>query len=79
MTEKRNLTIQLDAETIRKARLLAVQRSISVSRFIAEELERLVGEHDRYLLAKRAALADLSMGFHLGGGELPPRAELHER
>lgn len=79
MSVKRNLTIQLDAEVIRKARLLAVQRSTSVSRLVAEELERLVGEEERYRLACRRALADLDRGFRLGGGQLPSRDELHER
>jgi predicted transcriptional regulator len=79
MGTKRNLTVQLDAEIIRKARVLAVQRSTSVSRLVAEQLEHLVNDEDRYRKAEQVALADLDTGFHLGGGELPPRAELHER
>lgn len=79
METKRNLTIQLDAEIIRKARVLAVQRSTSVSRLVAEQLEHLVNDEDRYRKAEQMALADLDNGFHLGGSELPSRAELHER
>ncbi|MBV9278848.1 MAG: hypothetical protein JOZ41_02090 [Chloroflexi bacterium] len=79
MAQKRNLTIQLDAEIIRKARLLAVERSVSVSRLVAEQLERLVEDEARYRGARREALADLNSGFHMGGGPLPSREELHER
>lgn len=79
MAEKRNLTIQLDADILRKARVLAAQRSVSVSRLVAQELERLVADEDRYQAACRQALADLDAGFHLGGGRLPSRDELHDR
>lgn len=79
MAEKRNLTIQLDAEIIRKARVLAVERSVSLSRLVAEQLERLVGDEERYQTACRQALADLRSGYHLGGGTVPTREELHER
>jgi predicted transcriptional regulator len=76
---KRNLTVQLDAETIRKAKILAAQRSMSISKLVAQEIERLVGEEDAYLAAQAEALATLKHGFHLGGGLLPPRDDLHER
>lgn len=75
-----NLTVRLEAETIRKARVLAARRSTSISRFIAEEIERLVGEDERYERARAAALADLARGFDLGsGGHLPPRESVYDR
>ncbi len=79
MAEKRNLTIQLDAEIIRKARVLAVERSMSLSGLAARELERLVSDQDRYRSACQQAPADLETGFHLGGGLLSVRDDLHER
>ncbi|HZU11942.1 MAG TPA: hypothetical protein VFB58_03810 [Chloroflexota bacterium] len=79
MAGKRNLTIQLDAEIIRKARILAVEQDLSISGLVARELERLVGDQERYQAARRRALVDLETGFHLGGGVLPRRDELHER
>jgi hypothetical protein len=36
MAQKRKLTIQLDTDILRKARVLAVHRSTSVSRLVAE-------------------------------------------
>jgi predicted transcriptional regulator len=79
MNRRQNLTIQLDAELIKKARLLAVQRSTSVSRLVADELEHLIDEDEQYQAACRQALDDLQRGFDLGGGLLPSREELHER
>jgi predicted transcriptional regulator len=79
ISQKRNLTIQLDSEVIRKARILAAERSTSVSRLVAEQLERLVGEEEQYRAAYRQAMADLDSGFHLGGGLMPRREDLHDR
>ena len=76
---RRNLTVQLDEDTIRQARILAARRATSVSRLVAEELERLVNEDYDYERARTAAAAHLADGFHLGGGPLPERELLHER
>ena len=75
---KRNLTVQLDEDTVAKAKVLAARRSTSVSKLVAHEIHRLVGEDDAYQRAKSTALAQLDRGFHLGGGNLPDRDELHE-
>ncbi len=76
---KRNLTVQLDEATVKKARVLAARRSTSVSKLVAHEIERLVGEDEAYQRAKSTALAQLNRGFHLGGGPLPERSSLHGR
>jgi hypothetical protein len=76
---KRNLTVQLDEETVAKAKVLAARRSTSVSKFVAHEIERLVGDDDAYGRARTAALAHLHEGFHLGGDAMPDRDFLHDR
>lgn len=76
---KRNLTLQLEEETVRKAKVLAAQRATSVSRLLAEEIDRLVAQDDAYREAHAAALAHLKRGFHLGGGPMPSRDALHDR
>ena len=76
---KRNLTVQLDEETVAKAKVLAARRSTSVSKLVAHEIQRLVGEDDAYRRARTAALAHLEKGFPLGGGALPDRDSLHDR
>jgi predicted transcriptional regulator len=79
MAGKQSLSIQLDADIIRKVRVLAAQRSLSVSDLVARELERLVNDEERYQTARHEALTDLANGFHLGGGALPSRDDLYER
>jgi predicted HicB family RNase H-like nuclease len=39
MITERNLTIQLDESTVKKARVVAARRSISISRLVSEEIE----------------------------------------
>jgi len=76
---KQNITLALDKELVRKAKVLAAERSTSVSRMLADEIERIVGERDRYEKAKVAAIAELRRGYHLGGGRLPSRDEIYDR
>jgi hypothetical protein len=76
---KQNLTISLDRQTIRKAKILAARRDTSISELLARELEILVGEEEAYERAERQAVALLDEGFHLGGAALASRAKLHER
>lgn len=76
---KQNITVTLDKDTIRKAKVVAAERSTSVSRLLADEIERLVAEHDRYEDAKRTAIAELRRGYDLGGGPLPRRDQTYDR
>jgi len=75
---KRNLTVQLDEETVTKAKVLAARRSTSVSKLVANEIQRLVGDDDAYQRARAVAFAHLDRGFHLGGDALPDRNAVHE-
>jgi hypothetical protein len=77
--QKQNLTISLDREAIRKARIVAARRSTSISGLLARQIEILIGEEEAYERAERQAMALLDEGFHLGGGKPSARDELHER
>jgi uncharacterized protein YigA (DUF484 family) len=77
--KKRNVTISLSAETIRKAKILAAKRSTSISGLLAEHLEALTGEDEAYERARHSAVAAMRKGFHLGGVITASRDELHER
>ncbi len=76
---KRNITLSLDGELLRKARVVAARRHTSISRMLGQELKRMVEEIEGYDSAKRRALGKLKAGFHLGGTKPAPREELHER
>jgi hypothetical protein len=78
-TSKQNVTVSLSVQTIRKARILAAKRSTSISGLLAEQIESLVGEDEAYERAAVSAIARMKRGFHLGGGRLASREELHER
>lgn len=78
MAAKQNFTVQLDRETIRRAKILAAKRGTSVSGLIASQIRESVESEDAYESARRTALELLERGFHLGGGRLN-RDELHER
>jgi hypothetical protein len=75
-----NLTVRLESSTIHKAKVLAAKRSTSVSRLVADEIDRLVQEDEAYEQARIEALADLESGISLGsGGRLPPREGTYDR
>ena len=78
-TTKQNLTVSLDRETIRKAKIVAARRSTSISGLLARQIELLIGEEEAYERAERQARALLDQGFHLGGVAPASRDELHER
>ena len=75
----RNLTTHLDETTITQMQTLAARRAASVSRLVATEIERLVGEDDAHRLARTTALGHLEHGFRLGGATSKAHATTHER
>ena len=64
---KRNLTVQLDENVVRQAKVLAARRGTSVSTLVASELERLVADDERYEDAYRRARRALSGAVPRGG------------
>ena len=76
---QRNITLTLDEDVLRKARVLAARRNLSVSALLRGELSRLVAEDEAYESAKPVALERLERGSHLGGGPLPSRDEIYDR
>jgi len=78
-TRRQNLTVSLDLQTIKKAKMVAARRSTSISGLVAQQIEVLIGEDEAYERAERQARALLEQGFHLGGVIRASRDELHER
>lgn len=79
MSNARNITLTLDEETLRDARVLAAERGLSVSALLRGELANLVGRERGFERAKASAVKRLQRGHSLGGGDLPTRDELHDR
>lgn len=76
---KTNVTLKLDAEILREARVLAAEQGSSISRLLADRLEELVRERKGYERARKRAVARLRVGMHLGWRRPSSRDELHER
>ena len=76
---KSNITLKLENELLRKARILAAEEDTSISAIVARQLEKAMRERDGYQQAKRQALAAIRKGLDLGFTPPHSRNELHER
>jgi hypothetical protein len=76
---KTNITLKLDRDLLRRARVLAAEKDTSVSALLAEQLEKVVRDREEYEAAKKHALATLKQGFDLGYTPPASRDEMHER
>ena len=75
-----NVTVSLPAETIKKARHLAVDRGMSLSKLVAEIIEEKLGSSTSYEEAQSRALAQMREGYPLNLNERTwTRDDLHER
>lgn len=76
---KTNVTLRIDADLLREAKVLAAKRNSSVSRLLAALLEELVRGDRSYEAARKRALGRLATGYDWGWQRPPNRGELHER
>lgn len=76
---RQNITLRLDKELIRKAKVLAAQQGTSVSALLTHYLTKILEDEEAYEAAQRHALSLLDQGFYLGGKIPSARDEWHER
>ena len=76
---KTNVTLKIDANLLREARIMAAEQGSSISALLAAQLEKTVRERKNYERTKRKALALLRKGFDLRYRAPASRDELHER
>lgn len=76
---KTNVTLKVDADLLREARVIAAEEGSSVSALLTDRLESLVRERKAFERARRRALARLREGLDLRWTPPTSRAELHER
>lgn len=76
---KTNVTLKLDADLLREARVVAAEEGRSMSALLTERLEAIVRERKAFNQARRRALARLRKGFDLQWTPPKSRDELHER
>jgi hypothetical protein len=77
MAKLRNVTVTLEEDVARWARVYAAQRDLSLSRVLADMLKERMAEEDKYEKAMRRALA--RKPFLKSDGRYPSREELHDR
>jgi hypothetical protein len=76
---KTNVTLKLDTDLLREARVIAAEEGRSVSALLTERLESIVRERKAFDKARRRALARLREGLDLQWRPPKSRDELHER
>ena len=76
---KTNVTLKLDADLLREARVMAAEEGRSISALLTDRLEGLVRERKAFDRARRRALARLRDGLNLQWTPPASRDELHER
>jgi hypothetical protein len=76
---KTNVTLKLDADLLREARILAAEEGSSISALLADRIEALVRERQGFDRARRRALGRLRRAPSLGWRRPESRDELHER
>ena len=74
-----NITVKVDSELARDARVFAARRGTSLSRLVAEQLEALVRGDQAYEAAKRRALRLLRRVYDLCSEQPLSREDLHHR
>lgn len=74
-----NLTITIDDEALKKARIRALEQGTSVNALLRDYLENFAGVHDRQLRAAQRILELSSRAQSGSGGHSWRRDELHER
>ena len=74
-----NITIRVDANLARDARVFAARRGTSLSRLVAAQLEALVRGDQAYRAARQRALARLQHGYDMRGERPLGRDEVHDR
>lgn len=76
---KTNVTLKLDADLLREARVFAAEEGSSVSALLTGRLEMMIRERKAFDKARRRALARLREGLDLQWTPPRSRDELHER
>ena len=76
---KTNITLKIEADLLREARILAAEEGTSISALLASRLEQTVRERRGYQQARKRALARLRKGLDLGWTPPRSRDELYER
>jgi predicted transcriptional regulator len=79
MSPKTNITLKLDADLLKRVKVLAAQTGTSVSAMLTTKLEEVVTKDEEYEEAKKRAKALMRESAGSGWRKPKSRDELHER
>jgi len=74
-----NITLKIDDELLRQAKIVAAQEDTSLSALVASQIEQLVRKRQDYEAARRTAKALMRQAKPRGWQRPTSRDELHER
>lgn len=74
---KTNLTLKIETELLKEARVLAAKEGTSISALVTSRLEQIVRQAKAYERAHRRARARLRNGLDMGWRRPHSRDELH--
>ncbi|TVQ99065.1 MAG: hypothetical protein EA399_08270 [Desulfovibrionales bacterium] len=75
---KQNITLALEKDLLAELKVIAAQRSMSISGMLSSQLKEIVAREKQYEKCKNKALDTLRTGYHLGGRPAS-REDLHVR
>jgi hypothetical protein len=76
---KQNITLSIDEQLLRKAKVFAAQRGTSISGLLTQELQHLIEAQEAYEQSEKKAISLLDQRFNLGGQKITDRSMLHDR
>lgn len=77
---KQNLTLNLESDLIKRAKILAAKKDVSLTQLIRDGLMNLLRSEGEYEKMRKNALGHLKKGASLGGGPYyQDRGKLHGR
>lgn len=75
----KNVTLSLDEDVARWARIRAAELDTSVSRLLSDQLREMMARDQSYRAAMKRYLAQPPRLLHESGQPYPSRDELHDR
>jgi hypothetical protein len=76
---KTKITVRINSDLLREAKVLAAENGMSVSQWLGSCLEDCLTRRKAYAQARKRALARLEKGMDLGWESAGSRSDIHQR
>lgn len=75
---KHNITLSIDKDILKKVKVFAAERDISVSKLLSLELQRMIENREFYEYSKKKAIEEMDKALDISSFITWTRDELHE-